>query len=223
MDASAVTAASASASRATLSGKTLTSNFDTFLKLLTAQLKFQDPLEPMDSSEFTRQLVQYSGVEQQIQTNTNLEALIGMGRSQGHGAAVSYIGRDVAAPGSDAMLSGGAARWTYVLPREAASVNLTVVDEGGRPVFASAGPGASGRNTIEWDGRTTAGGTAPDGVYSLRVNARDAAGNPVAANGLIEGRVDSIEIADGEAFLVLGGLRLRMSEVTRVSAAPGGI
>ncbi|HZZ11369.1 MAG TPA: flagellar hook capping FlgD N-terminal domain-containing protein, partial [Paraburkholderia sp.] len=73
----------------------LAGNFDTFLTLLTTQLQNQDPLSPMDSTQFTQQLVAFSGVEQQINTNNNLQSLIALNQSQQAASAVSYIGHSV--------------------------------------------------------------------------------------------------------------------------------
>ena len=131
---------SASSSQATKSGKVLTQNFDTFLKLLTAQLQNQDPLEPMDAAQFTQQLVQYSGVEQGIYTNKNLETLIALQQSGGMGSAVNYIGREVEAQNNQAALSGGQAQWTYTLPAVAESVQLVVRDANGKAVYSGTGP-----------------------------------------------------------------------------------
>src|ERR1044071_1210572 len=90
---SAANAASQAASQAGSAQKTLASNFDTFLSLLTTQLKNQDPMSPMDSNQFTQQLVQFSQVEQQINSNKNLESLIALTKSQTTTAAVSYLGK----------------------------------------------------------------------------------------------------------------------------------
>src|SRR5262252_7667572 len=92
MDVTSATSA-ASASQATSAQKTLSGNFDTFLTLLTTQLKNQDPLSPMDSNQFTQQLVQFSQVEQQINSNKNLESLIALTKSQSATNAVSYLGK----------------------------------------------------------------------------------------------------------------------------------
>jgi flagellar basal-body rod modification protein FlgD len=211
-----VTATSAAASQASGASKTLSGNFDTFLKLLTAQLQNQDPLEPMDTSQFTQQLVQYSSVEQNIYTNKNLETLIALQKTTGLGSAVSYIGRDVSAETPDAALSGGAANWTYTLPRAAQSVSLTVTDANGKTVFSGTGPVAAGANTVGWDGKTSSGATAPDGVYTLTVKAVDSAGETMTAPIGLTGRVTGVETVDGEVVLNVGGIRLRISDVTAV-------
>src|SRR5580692_10651622 len=83
----------------------LSGNFDTFLTLLTTQLKNQDPTSPMDSNEFTQQLVEFSQVEQQIDTNTNLQTLITQGQSQSGAYATGYLGKSVSITNGNASLT----------------------------------------------------------------------------------------------------------------------
>src|ERR1700745_1994530 len=91
----------------------LSGNFQTFLTLLTTQLKNQDPLSPMDSNQFTQQLVQFSQVEQQINSNKNLEDLIALTKSQSATNAVSYLGKTLTLTDGTAALQNGTANWTY--------------------------------------------------------------------------------------------------------------
>ena len=91
----------------------LSDNYDTFLVLLTAQLQNQDPLAPMDSTQFTQQLVQFSQVEQQIRTNEQLEGLVGQYQAASAGAALSYLGKDAIIQANETYLAGGAANWAY--------------------------------------------------------------------------------------------------------------
>src|SRR6202000_1113013 len=93
----------------------LSGNFSTFLTLLTTQLKNQDPLSPMDSNEFTQQLVEFRQVEQQINTNTTLQTLITQGQSQGSAVATSYLGKQVTITNGEAPLTNGTATWNYNL------------------------------------------------------------------------------------------------------------
>src|SRR5579872_4398386 len=93
----------------------LSSNFSTFLTLLTTQLKNQDPTSPMDSNQFTQQLVEFSQVEQQINTNSNLNTLITQGQTQIGAYATSYLGKTVSVTNGNAALSNGSATWTYNL------------------------------------------------------------------------------------------------------------
>src|SRR4249919_2257764 len=124
--------------------KTLSGNFDTFLTLLTTQLKNQDPLSPMDSNQFTQQLVQFSQVEQQINSNKNLESLIALTKSQSATNAVSYLGKTLTITDGTAALQNGAANWNYSLPNDAAITKLLITDSRGRPVFATTGETALG-------------------------------------------------------------------------------
>src|SRR5262245_6719565 len=115
----------------------LSDNYDTFLVLLTAQLQNQDPLAPMDSTQFTQQLVQFSQVEQQIRTNEQLESLVGHYQAASAGAALSYLGRDAIIAADETYLAGGVANWAYKLPEAAQSLTLQVRDASGRVVYSS--------------------------------------------------------------------------------------
>jgi flagellar basal-body rod modification protein FlgD len=201
------------------STKTLAGNFDTFLKLLTAQLQNQDPLEPMDSSQFTQQLVQYSSVEQNIYTNKNLETLIALQQAGGLGNAVGYIGREVATIDSRARLSGGQASWAYTLPREAASVSLVVKDSSGQTIYSGTGPTTAGENTVAWDGRTNSGAQVPDGVYRLEIKALDSTGAALTAPITLRGRVTGVETIDGTVALNVSGVMVALDAVTAVREA----
>mgnify|MGYP001769306111 CR=1 FL=1 len=214
MDVSGITN---TASQSGIASKSLAGNFDTFLKLLTAQLQNQDPLEPMDTSEFTRQLVQYSSVEQGIYTNKNLETLIGLQQSSGLGTAMSYLGRTVTAANDEAALADGEASWTYNLPRAAASVALTVKDADGKTVFPGTGPTTAGDTTVVWDGSTSGGGTAPPGIYSLTVTAADSTGAELTSPVRLTGRVSGVETVNGSVVLNVNGVRIALSDITSVS------
>src|SRR3990167_4316623 len=128
------TTASTGPGGAAATGRTrLTESFDTFLNLLTAQIKNQDPLSPMDSTQFTQQLVQMTGVEQQLLTNDLLEKLV-TNTGSGIQTAVSLIGKEVLATSADAKLTAGKAQWDYKLDRDAADVTVEVLDSNGKVV-----------------------------------------------------------------------------------------
>jgi flagellar basal-body rod modification protein FlgD len=155
----------------------LSDNYDTFLILLTAQLQNQDPLAPMDSTQFTQQLVQFSQVEQQIRTNEQLEGLVGQYQAASAGAALSYLGKDAIIEADETYLAGGEANWAYRLPEAATDLTITVKDSGGRTVYetTTADRGA-GEHLFRWDGKKTNGETAPDGVYTISIEAEGAGG-----------------------------------------------
>src|SRR3954471_8445456 len=171
MDVSAATASTAAtaASAADNSKKQLTANFETFLTLLTTQLKNQDPLSPMDSNQFTQQLVQFSQVEQQISSNKNLESLISLTKSQSATSAVSYLGKTLTINDGTAALQNGSANWTYSLPNDAAITKLVVTDSRGRGVYATTGETSLGPHEFLWDGKDSSGTNVPPGKYKLSV------------------------------------------------------
>jgi flagellar basal-body rod modification protein FlgD len=161
-------------SQANSDATSLANNFDTFLTLLTAQLQNQDPLAPMDSTQFTQQLVQFSQVEQQIRTNQQMESLVGQFQAASASAALSYLGKDAIVEADETYLAGGEANWAYVLPDGGAdSVNITVRDSAGRAVFtANDVPLTEGEHLFSWNGVKTNGETAADGVYTIDIEAQ---------------------------------------------------
>src|SRR5215471_11734500 len=161
------TAAAAQASqpqdKTALGRASLASNFDTFLSLLTTQLKNQDPLSPLDSNQFTQQLVAMSGVEQQLNTNELLKQLVS-NTSGGISTAVSLIGKEVKAVSDTANISGGKAQWVYNLPSDAASLKVEVLDANGALVHAEAPKDLkAGDHAFTWNGKDLIGNQLPDG------------------------------------------------------------
>lgn len=157
----------------------LSDNYDTFLILLTAQLQNQDPLAPMDSTQFTQQLVQFSGVEQQIRTNEQLAALVNQYAAASAGAALSYLGRDAIIEANETYLVGGQANWAYRLPESAEEITISVRDASGRTIYTASGPRTQGEHLFTWDGTMNSGDTAPDGVYTMSINAINNAGEQI--------------------------------------------
>lgn len=205
---------------ATLTGRAnLVSNFETFLQLLTTQLKNQDPLSPLDSNDFTAQLTQMAGVEQQLLTNDLLQALINQG-SSGLDGAVSYIGKQVTAAGAATRLQDGAANWSYELAANAANARLEVLDSSGAVVWSGEAPErGAGVHDFQWDGRSSAGTQMPDGgVYTLRVAATTTGGQTVDSQVLIRGIVTAVELYDGEPYVTVGGSIVPLSQVISVNA-----
>lgn len=200
--------------------KTLANNFDTFLTLLTSQLKNQDPLEPMKSNEFTQQLVQFSGIEQQIQSNKLLNQLVSASGSDGVTAAVGYIGKTVSIASDTQTLKNASAAWTYNLPREASSVEVAVQDRLGRTVATVTGETTAGNHTLNWDGKDAQGRQLVDGgAYTLKVTAKDSAGSSITPTISISGRVRAIESSSDGPVLVLDQAKAAISKVTSVADA----
>ena len=198
------------------SGQTmLASNFETFLSLLTAQLKNQDPLSPVDSNEFTAQLTQMAGVEQQLMTNSLLTALLDKQSSGGMSDAANYIGRDAAAVWPTTELTNGEARWSYERAADAAKVTMSVVDGSGKTVWTGDAPDkTTGIHDFTWDGKTTGGGQMDDGgVYTLKITATNATGQAVTSQALIRGEVTGVELYNGVPYVTIGDAIMPLSSL----------
>lgn len=193
----------------------LASNFETFLTLLTTQMKNQDPLSPLDSNEFTGQLTQMAGVEQQLLTNDLLTSLLSAQSAGGLDNASNYIGKSVTAAWTATEFNDGKATWAYELGADADKATLQVVDSKGAVVWEGAAPDkTSGLHTFDWDGTLKDGGKAEDGgVYTLKVAATNATGAKIDAQALIQGRVTGVEMYNGAPYLVIGDSILPLSTV----------
>lgn len=207
-------------SRTDASRTSLVSNFETFLSLLTAQLKNQDPLSPLDSNEFTAQLTQMTGVEQQLLTNDLLTSLLEAQQTAGLNGATNYIGKDATAAWAVTKLEDGAATWSYELGTTATSATLQVLDSSGKVVWQGDAPNkTSGTHDFVWNGKTTAGGQLPDGgVYSLKVVAKNGT-TDVASQVLTRGRVTGVEMYDGVPYLTIGHSIVPVSSVIGLEEA----
>ncbi|MBV6658775.1 MAG: flagellar hook assembly protein FlgD [Devosiaceae bacterium] len=199
--------------------QTLASDLDMFLELLTAQLQNQDPLDPMDTDQMTDQITQFSQVEQQIQTNAHLEDLLSTSESQALNAVVGYLGSTVTAEGVATNLSGGEAQWTLQTDQNAPNTQITIFDENGREVYSTPLALNRGETQFTWDGQTTSGAQAEDGVYTIRAVGQDANGDPVSVDASISGVVSSIDMTENDPILQVGGVPVSLSSVQRVDAA----
>ncbi|MGB8274852.1 MAG: flagellar hook capping FlgD N-terminal domain-containing protein [Alphaproteobacteria bacterium] len=194
----------------------LTANFDSFLKLLTTQLSNQDPLSPLDPTQFTTQLAQFSAVEQAINTNTKLAQLISDQQSGQVASSVSYLGKVIEAQGDTATLDSGHAEWSYTLAADANTVNVQILNAQGQIVRTVAGPTQQGSHAVVWDGRDDAGNTLPDGSYRMVVTARDADSNPVGVTTNFTGRVTGVSLTGGQIMLDTLGSTVALTNVISV-------
>jgi len=181
----------------------LSDNYDTFLVLLTAQLQNQDPLAPMDSTQFTQQLVQFSQVEQQIRTNEQLEGLVGQYQAASAGAALSYLGRDAIIEADETYLAGGVANWAYNLPSAASTMTVHVRDSSGRVVYTSTSEArGAGEHLFTWDGKTNNNTTAADGVYTLTFEAQDSAGTAIRPTINVRETIMGVDFSGGTPVVI---------------------
>ena len=197
--------------------KQLSGNFSTFLTLLTTQLKNQDPTSPMDSNQFTQQLVMYSQVEQQIDSNNNLKTLISQGTSNAAAMTTGYLGKKVSITNGNASLTGGSATWTYNLATAAANTQLVVTDSNGKTVFTGTGATTAGNNSFNWDGKDNNGNQLSDGTYKLAVTATDAAGNTVTSSVASAGTVTQIDMTGATPQLIVGNMEVGLGDIAAVA------
>lgn len=195
----------------------LSGNFDTFLQLLTTQLQNQDPTSPMDTNQFTQQLVAFSQVEQQIGTNDNLKTLISLAQGRGSSDAVAYLGKTVTLTNGNAALANGTANWTYSLDAAAASNRLTVSDASGRVVFVDKGDSSAGPHQFAWNGRDNAGNELPDGTYKLTVTAAAADGSAIQSSIAWSGIVTQVDLTGPSPQLMIGSMEFPLTDVSAVA------
>jgi flagellar basal-body rod modification protein FlgD len=197
--------------------KQLSSNFSTFLTLLTTQLKNQDPTSPMDSSTFTQQLVMYSQVEQQIDTNTNLQTLITQGTSNAANMTTGYLGKKISITNGNSSLTGGTANWTYNLANAATGTTLTITDSNGKTVYTAAGETTAGNHTFTWNGKDTNGNQLNDGSYKLAVAATDPSGGAVTTAVASAGVVTQIDMTGSAPKLIVGNMEVDLGDVAAIA------
>lgn len=200
----------------------LTGDLQSFLKLLTTQLQYQDPLEPVSATEFTAQLAQFANVEQGIQTNANLEKLIALSMANQAMTAVSYLGKYVEALSDTMALKNGEATFGYALPQAAEGVAIVIKNEAGQTVRTLSGSTGAGKHTVTWDGRDGNGLTLPDGKYKFSVSAVDKDGQPIEAQTYTVGIAESAEGAGGEVRITIDGVSVSLFSVVTVKASPPG-
>ena len=209
-------AVNANGSKSDLALVDLASNLDNFLTILTTQLQYQDPLSPMDTNEFTNQLVMFTGVEQQVQQNQKLEELIALQANNLAIGAVTYIGKTVEASGNTTMMIGGNADYSYVLPQNAKSATVQITDASGKLVFSQAVDATAGRHDLSWDGIDQNGFPQSDGAYTFTVSALDSNDVLIDVEQSVFGKVTGVELAEGLAILNVGTVGVPIANVLGV-------
>jgi flagellar basal-body rod modification protein FlgD len=213
--------ASNSSSDALVSGQAnQDSSYQTFLTLLTSQLKNQDPTSPLDTNSFTQQLVQMTGVQQQLLSNNLLQQLVNQAGG-GVAGAVGLIGQSVTAQSDTGQLVGGQASWGYNLASNASKATITISDSTGKVVWSGAAPDlGAGDHAFTWDGKTSSGAKASDGVYKINVTAINANGASVAATTSFTGVASSLATVNGQTMLNIGPIQVPLTAVTGVTPIP---
>jgi flagellar basal-body rod modification protein FlgD len=208
---------SASANGTTNGILNFTQNFSTFLTLLTTQLKNQDPLNPMDSDQFTQQLVEFSQVEQQIKTNSQLSTMITNQTASEAISAQTMVGDTIQYTGNQAALENGDASFSYTLPSAAQSTTLSVLDANGNVVYSTTGKTAAGTYAFNWNGENNAGQAQTNGgIYTLQVTSTDSNGNAITATTTAVGTVTGVNVQNNVATFDVSGVEVPMSQLVNI-------
>lgn len=214
--ASATNASAAEATKSASSAKSLAQNFDTFLTMLTTQLKHQDPLSPMDSTEFTNQLVSFAGVEQQINANSNLEKLISATNLNTKSQAISYIGHTIEADTSNIPLQDGKANFSVTLAADTSTAAVVVKDADGDIVANLPLKKTLDRQEIAWDGKDKDGKQLADGFYSVSVSALDSDGEAVDGAVTVYGKVTDVASDSSGTLVGMGKVVVSIDKILTV-------
>ena len=206
-----------SASLSSTTGGTLAGNFQTFLTLLTTQLQNQNPLDPLDTNQFTQQLVQFASVEQQLKTNDQLTTLVSLQQTAQSTQALTFVGKTAVVDGSTTALANGAATWNIGVPTNS-NVSISITNSTGQTVFSNQYAVQAGQNqTFAWDGKGNDGTQWPDGKYKLTATATDTAGNTVAVSTQIQGVVNSVDLTQSPPLLSINGQTYTVNQIKSIS------
>ena len=198
----------------------LADDFAQFLNLLTAQLQNQDPLNPMETNEFTNQLVAFAGVEQQINTNQKLDSLVALQLGTAYSQSQSYIGNEISYVSSEFEYTGDPSTIRYSLSGNAdTSSTIFIYNEFGEIVYSQDAQRGAGAHEFTWDGTLNGGGVAVPGTYEIRIDALDANENPVQVSTVVSGFVKGTESQNGQIFLLVGERAVALSNVLNTTQA----
>lgn len=216
--AASATSSSGSATKNSIAG--LAKDFDSFLKLFLTQLQNQDPTEPLDTNQMTDQIVQFSQVEQQINTNTKLDGISKSVQGSALNAALPYVDKIIEYKGDKFNLAGGYSEFSYATASKAESVVVTIKNEQGQVVRTVGGlDGTSGKkNKLVWDGTSDSGAKLADGVYTYSVAAKDGDDKDITVRTTTTGYVTQVDVEDGEAIFNLGDIKISLDDILGIKA-----
>jgi flagellar basal-body rod modification protein FlgD len=210
-------AASASSQAAKSSDRSqIAGNFDQFLQLLTTQLRNQDPTAPLDTNQFTQQLVQFAQVEQQLKQNETLTAMLTANKTTTAANAMGFVGARVTTDGRASTLANNRAEWRLEAPR-GGTATITIRDANNAVVGTQNVTLTAGEQGYRWDGRTSTGQAAPEGEYNIVIDAFDAQRNRMTVNTNVTGVVDSVDLSGDAPVLIMGSVRTTLDKVKSVS------
>lgn len=194
---------------------------DIFLKLLVAQMQFQNPLKPQDATKMSSQLAQFNMVEQQTKSNKLLQELVSAGGSssavQQPRSGADYLGRTVTINQSNIYYNGNTRNFSAVLNEPATEARVFIMDDKGNPVRTmTLGNMAAGANPITWDGKTDSGATAATGNYTIQISASNLNGGTVSNVIQQSGIVDAVRFTNSGTKLIVAGTPVPITDITEI-------
>lgn len=209
---------SSSSSLGSSTGATLAGNFQTFLTLLTTQLQNQNPLDPLDTNQFTQQLVQFAGVEQQLKTNDSLSQLVTLQQTTQATQALGFVGKTAVVDGTTATMKNSSVTWHLNVPTDA-TVDISVANSSGQTVFTGKyTAGAASDVPFTWNGQGNDGTQWPDGKYTITATGKDVANNNVGIAAQVQGTVSSVDLTQSPPLLSIDGQSYTLSQVKSIVA-----
>jgi flagellar basal-body rod modification protein FlgD len=201
----------------------LSGNLDNFLTILTTQLQFQDPLSPLDTHEFTNQLVLFSSVEQQVQQNKKLESLVTLQQNSVALGSVDYIGKVIETNGNTTQLEDSTAKTTYFLPKNALTARLNISNASGDVILTRDIPTTAGIHTFVWDGLNGQGIQQPDGPYTFSITAKDTSDDLISQDQTVFGTVTGVQFENGNSILQMGDIPVSLTDINGVDNEVSGL
>jgi len=190
---------------------------DDFLKLLVTQLRYQDPTKPMSNEQFIAQTAQFSTLEQMQDVNKNIKSLIELQKSSTRTDALSMIGKQVTAKGSNFSLSGASSIEFGYSVSERGNITINILDTKKNIIRQiSLGQHDAGKNSFIWDCRDSKGTRVIDGSYSYEVLAKDDNGNDIGTDTMITGVVDGIAFDKDQLYISIAGTSFPLSSITKI-------
>jgi len=207
---------SSNSSLSSTSGATLAGNFQTFLQMLTTQLQNQNPLDPLDTNQFTQQLVQFASVEQQLKTNDQLSSLVALQQSTQATQALTFVGKTAVVDGSTTALTNSSATWVLDVP-SSGTMNVNITNSNGQTVFSGSYPVSAGKDQpFNWNGQGSDGSQLPAGKYTMTATMPDSSGNAVGVSTQIQGAVDSVDLTQSPPLLSIGGQTYTINQIKKI-------
>lgn len=192
---------------------------DAFLKLLTTQMQYQDPLNPMSNEEFVSQLAQFSSLEQLQGIGKDMESLYMVSVSQNNASMANLLGQDAVATSDTIHYSGKDSKELYYDSAGAIQeATVTISDSNGDVVFSGPmGAVAEGEGSWTWNGKTTSGAVAAEGDYTVSITGKDASNADVTVTGQVKGLVSDMDFSDGTPQPMVDGVAVGIGDILRLS------